>query len=131
MSKEPIYRQDEETTVPELYGQRCSAFGAVVRPGDERWGLAHLQLDGGWHRFYLDAGLLFWAEIPAPSLEDDLDDGEIYRDIGASLRAIGAEITKIEMRDCILVLEFGTGARVVLRCGVEENGAEVLELKAA
>ena len=130
MSTKPIHRQDEETTIPELYGQRCSAFGAVVRSRDGHWGLAYLQLDGGWHRFYFDAGLLFWSEIPAPNLEDDLGDGQDYRDIGVSLRVLDAAITRIEMRDCTLVLEFGTGARVVLRCGVENDGAQLLELKA-
>ena len=127
-----VQRQAEETSIPELYGQRCSAFGAVVRArraADERWALAHLQLDGVWHRFYLDAGLLFWAEIPAPNLEDDLGDGETYRDLGASLQVLGAAITRLEMFECTLVLEFGTGARVVLHCGVEDEGAEVLELK--
>lgn len=129
MSAKPIFRQDEETSIPELYGQRCTGFGAVVRSRDEHWGPVHLQLDGGWHRFYLDAGLLFWAEIPEPTMEDDLSDGETYRDIGSTLRVLGAAITKIEMHDSTLVLEFGTGARIILRCGVEDDGAEVLEFK--
>ena len=131
MSSDPIYRQDEETSIPELYGQRCTAFGAVVRSRDAHWGPVHLQLDGRWHRFYLDAGLLFWVEIPAPTIEDDLSDGETYQDIGASLRVLGAFVAKIEMHDCTFVLEFGTGARVVLRCRVEDDGAEVLEFKAS
>jgi hypothetical protein len=94
---------------------------------DHKFHLLFLKLDDIWHRFYLDAGLLFWEEGAHPELEDELLEGEGYVDLGERLRVLGGRIAEILMGDCKLLLRFDNGARLVLRNGPQDDGAEVVE----
>lgn len=128
METNTIRRQHENTSFPELRGARCSAFMAVTREQDQRLGLLYIQLSGVWHRFYLDAGLLFWEEGSCPDPEDDILNGERYTDLGEALGVVGVAIGYIEMHDSQLTLQFENGARLVLRNRVQDDGSEVVEL---
>lgn len=127
MSTSTIRRQHENTSIPELRGTCCTAFKAVIREQDKRLGLLYIQLFSVWHRFFLDAGLLFWEEGRCPDPDDDVLEGEHYIDLGESLRVIGASVQEIEMRDSTLTLQFDNRARLVLRNAVREVGSEVVE----
>ena len=127
MSTSTIRRQHETTSIPELRGTCCSAFKAVIREQDKRLGLLYIQLSGVWHRFFLDAGLLFWEEGRCPDPDDDVLEGERYVDLGESLRVLGIPIQEIEMMDSILTLQFENSARLVLRNEVQDVGSEIVE----
>ena len=90
-------------------------------------GPMYIQLSGVWHRFYIDAGCLFWAEGHAPEPEDDLLDGDIYVDLGESLHVIDTTVSSIRMADCELLVEFGNGGRLELREAVQDEGTRILE----
>lgn len=110
-------RQHEDTEVSELYGAECQAFLAVCPVGQATVGPMYLQVEDSWHRFYLDAGLLFWAEGCEPDEDDDLLDDENYADWCEHLEVRGVPITRIVMRSSVLVLSFANGARAVLKHG--------------
>ena len=123
-----IRRQHENTSFPELRGACCSAFRAVICERDQRLGLLYIQLSGVWHRFYLDAGLLFWEEGSSPDPEDDVLEGERYTDLGEALCVVGIAIEEIDMHDSQLTLQFENEARLVLRNRAQDVGTEVVEL---
>jgi hypothetical protein len=123
-----IRRQHESTNFPELRGAICSAFRAVICERDQRLSLLFLQLSDVWHRFYLDAGLLFWEEGSCPEPEDDVLEGERYTELGEALRVVNVAVGEIEMHDSQLTLQFENGARLVLRNRVQGDGTEVVEL---
>jgi hypothetical protein len=100
----------------------------VLCEKDRRLGLLYLELSGVWHRFYLDAGLLFWEEGACPDPDDDLLEGERYVDLGEALCVVGVAIGDIEMNDSQLMLRFENGARLVLRSMAQDVGTEVVEL---
>ncbi len=127
MRTSTIRRQHENTSIPELCGTCCSAFKAVIHEQDKRLGLLYIQLSGVWHRFFLDAGLLFWEEGRCPDPDDDVLEGERYIDLGETLHVIGVSIQRIEMRDSTLTLQFENSASLALRNGVREVGSEVVE----
>lgn len=131
MTTHGTHRQHEDTSLPELRGARCSAFCAVTDEQKQHLNVLYLQLSGTWHRFYLDAGLLFWEEGSGPEPEDELLEGERYTDLGETLRVIGASIDEINMRDSQLTLQFQNGARLVLSNGPQDDGTEVIERRAA
>lgn len=124
-----IRRQHETTTIPELRGARCSAFRAVRERESGFVGPLYLKLDEVWHRFYLDAGLLFWEEGPSPEPEEDLLEDEQYVDLAAELRVGGARVREIAMDECQAVLAFENGARLVLRNRVQSEGTEIVEAR--
>src|ERR1041385_8451894 len=101
----PIQRQHERTSFPELRGAVCSGFKAVADEQCKFYSLFFIRFTEIWHRFYLDAGLLFWEEGTGPDPENDLLDGEHYADIGEQLCAIGVPITDIEMADSRLTMQ--------------------------
>ena len=118
-----ICRQHEATHVIELRGKRCFIFQAVYSVADKKYGPFYLKAAETWHRFYLDAGLLFWEEGIAPDLEDDLFEGDEYVDLGEFIPAVGSIITRIEMADGILVMQFEKGPTLEFKTDVEEVGA--------
>lgn len=128
MTTHTIRRQHEHTSIPELYGKHCAEFKVVLRESDNHYGPMFLHLSGVWHRFYLDAGLLFWEEGPGPDPENDLLDGERYTDFASRLGVIGIPISRIEMDGSRLRLDFDNGARLVLGTEVEDDGAVLIEL---
>jgi len=125
----PIRRQHEETNIPELRGATCSAFKAVQTTTFIV--LLFVRLDEARHRFYLDAGLLFWDEGSAPDAEGDLLDGEAYRDLAVELDVLEKTVDEIIMRDDHLTLTFRNGARLVLKEGVRDEGTTIVELIAS
>ena len=115
----PVRRQHETTSIPELVGLECSAFDIVQNRETGCVGPAYLLLGGRWHRFFLDAGLLFWEEGPCPDPDDDLLENENYFDLGHALGVIGAPVQAIEMHECVFTIGFATGARLVLQSDVD------------
>jgi hypothetical protein len=81
-----------------------------------------------WHRFYLDAGLLFWEEGVAPDPDDEVLEGETLEDVGRGLGIVGVPILKIEMSAGRFVVGFGGGGRIVLECGEEDDSGHIVEL---
>jgi hypothetical protein len=77
--------QHEEVEISVLRGRTCFAFRAVENLSTGVLALFYLQVEGTWHRFYLDAGLLFWEEGPGPNPEEDLLEGDQYVDLGSTL----------------------------------------------
>ncbi len=123
-----ITRQHETTSLPELYGVRCSTFKVVCLRKNEDIGPLYLHLGGTWHRFFLDAGLLFWKEGQHPEEDDDLLDGERYVDWGKRLHIVGVAISELSMADSTLTLGFENGAEVVLHHGVGDEVTSVESL---
>lgn len=116
-TKSKITRQDEETELPEVCGIPCSVFQVSPfsrEPFDP--GLMYLKLGSNWHRFFLDAGLLFWEDGQQPDRDNDLVDGEEdYVDWGDLLGVVGVALSEVFMKDSELTLRFANGAEVVLK----------------
>ena len=115
-----VVRQDEETTVPEVCGTPISEFKVYFHSEDPiEVGVLFLRLGDIWHRFFLDAGLLFWKNA-APDPENDLDDGQDYINWGEELKVIGATLSEVDFRDEILRMRFDNGAEVVIQDFIRE-----------
>lgn len=106
MNEQTIRRQHDQTSIPEISGQCCWGISAVLREPDGRYGPVYLKLSGSWHRFHLDADLLFWQEGPQPDSEDELLAGEKYVDLAVMLGVVGIPISRIELENSCLTLEF-------------------------
>ena len=78
-------------------------------------GPMYLKLDDTWHRFYLDAAVLFWEEGPQPDQDDDLLENDEYVDWGQQLGVMGIAVSEITMMDSVLTMRFDNGAEVVLK----------------
>lgn len=113
--KELVRRQHEETQIPEVCGLPCSRFQAVCSREPADPGPVYLKLQDTWHRFYLDAGLLFWEEGTKPDRDDDILDGDEYVDWGQQLGVLGVAASEITMKDSELVIRFDNGAEIVLK----------------
>jgi hypothetical protein len=118
-----LTRQDADTDVNELLGLTCEQL--VVVPSDGEILVFYARVDGGWHRFYLEAGLLFWREGSRPDSEEDLDGEESYSDISAELNLTGASFITLGYHDGLLELAFSNGARIL--CSEGKRGAKVVE----
>lgn len=127
MSKVPVRRQHETTRIPELRGARCTAFLAVRDNQSGFVGPLYIELDGAWHRLFLDAGLLFWQEGLEPEPDDDLLGGEDYADYASELGVRGQTLEEVTMEDCQVSLRFQNGGHLVLRQRVQDDGTEVVE----
>ena len=111
-----ITRQHSETEMQELYGQVCHALVAVVE--EEKNNIAYclyLRTDQTWHRFSLDAGVLFWDENEAPDEEDDISGSVAYRELGIELKLVNKTLNKIKMENGRLdfQVEDGTSFQLV------------------
>ena len=124
--RQPVLRQHETTTIPELVGRRCTRFLAVQEEDDT--GPLYIELDGSWHRFYLDAGVLFWEEGAAPHFDDDLWGGTHYADLATRLGVIGVPLAHVAMGDNVLRIEFANGARLRLRHAPRDEATSIDEL---
>lgn len=88
----------------------------------------YIQLDDQWHRFYLDAGLLFWEEGPAPDEANDLLTDEMYVDWGKQLMVIGVAISRKTMAASMLTIRFQNGATAVLKLGPRDEMTSFAQL---
>jgi hypothetical protein len=118
-----LSRQDADTEMTELLGRTCEQL--VVLPAESEIVVFYTRIDGAWHRFFLDAGLLFWREGGRPDSEEDLDGEESYADLAAELNLMGATFTALAFHDGFLELTFSNGARIV--CSEGRRGAKVVE----
>jgi len=92
-------------------------------------GPIYLEADDTWHRFYLDAGLLFWEEGSEPNEDDDLLDGECYVDWCSALDVRGVRVSSIKMAESVLTLSFENGAHVVLKHGPRDDATSIVALE--
>ncbi len=92
-----VSRQDELTEVSELYCRVCDRLLAVAPASLDVVTFFYALVEGVWHRFYLDAGLLFWDEGQAPEEEEDLYEGDTYVDLSTRLNVVGKAIEEIRM----------------------------------
>lgn len=114
-SNKRVVRQHDETQVPEVCGIPCSTFH-VVYSKDSVIEVLYLKLDDTWHRFFLDAGCLFWREGEQPDEDNDLLDGDEYLDWGQQLGVVGVALSEVSMmKNSTLTLRFDNGAEVVLK----------------
>jgi hypothetical protein len=118
-----LTRQDADTDMSELLGSTLEQL--VVVPAEGEILVFYARVDGAWHRFYLEAGLLFWREGSRPDSEEDLDGEESYSDISAELNLTGASFTALGFHDGFLELAFSNGARLV--CSEGKRGAKIVE----
>jgi hypothetical protein len=118
-----VVRQHAETELTELLGHTCEQL--VVVPADDELLVFYARIDGAWHRFFLEAGLLFWREGGRPDSEEDLDGEESYTDLSAELNLTGASFSTLAFRDGFLEMGFSNGARIV--CTEGRRGARVVE----
>lgn len=109
-----ISRQHAETTLDELVGETCSRLLAV--PGDSASEVlvCYLEAASHSHRFFLDAGLLFWREGVAPDSEEDLAEGQDYVDIGTASGLSGQKLKRISMQAGVLRIESEDGHAIEL-----------------
>ena len=128
MTTSSVRRQSESTIISELSGHHCSSFFGIRSESDSSLELLFLQVEGIWHRFYLDAGLLFWEETEGPDPEEDLLEGERYVDLASELHVAGVGISEIRMSDNRLLLRFENGARLLLEHPPRADSTEILEM---
>lgn len=119
---ELVSRQHEVTRVWEVEGRVCLELRAVYDEKSDGIGPLYLLTEEGqWHRFYLDAGLLFWREGEAPDSEDDLLYDKVYISLADELRVKGNKIRRVEMDNSELCVLFDNGARLRIFCGVQSE----------
>ena len=111
--------------LPEIAGQVCSSL--LVQ---QYWCRDEL-IDGAnvlflklgketWHRFFIDAGVVFWSTVEAPACADD-DGDHRYRlvDIGASEGLVGKQLRGVTTVDLAgggeLHLAFDNASTLVIR----------------
>jgi hypothetical protein len=100
-----------------------------VNRADGDIGPLYIQLNGQWHRFYLDAGLLFWREGDEPDPEDDLLEGDDYSDLTKALAVNGCLIEEIRMHEGTLTVRFDNGALLELRSEPQDEGTIIVKLE--
>jgi hypothetical protein len=121
-----VYRQHETTTIPELAAARCDSLLAVGPVNGRGHCFFYLQANGGWNRFFIQHGILFWDPLP-PDPEDDLMEGERYDDVLASLSFTASEpICDITMKEGCLTIIFADRKRLTFR-ELEELGVTVVD----
>jgi hypothetical protein len=109
--------------IPDVRQQRCSAL--LVQ---EYWYQGELEdeanvlfvrLDDRWHRFFIDAGLVFWKSVESPDLPPSAADHS-YRvnDVGSAYDLKGKRLAQIEAVDLdgggAIRLAFEGGSLVIL-----------------
>ena len=76
--------------------------------------------DGTWHRFFIDAGVVFWKAVEGPDESADHGDHQYsLKDIGAIHDLVGKQLSRVSAVDlpngCEIRLDFGGGKTVILR----------------
>lgn len=126
MHRDPIRRQHETTTIPELSGAICTEFRAVFNAASGFYGPFYIRLEDIWHRFYLDAALVFWEQGPSPDPDNDLLNDDEYVDMATALAVCDVAVEAVRMHDGQLAIDFRNGARFGARHGVQDEGTTVL-----
>ncbi|CAN5629439.1 hypothetical protein BH09VER1_BH09VER1_14630 [soil metagenome] len=125
MNEKIISRQHETTTLEELEGKLCSEFLVVYDAKLKKYGCCYMNVEGVFHRFYLDAGLLFWRSHRSPDPENDLGEGDCYVDFGKKFKVAGINVVNISMGNCRLDIRFENGVEILLKNEVQGIGAEL------
>ena len=113
-----------------MEGLICERLLVVYDEKDGEVGPLYLLVNKRWHRFYLDAGILFWQEGEAPDAEEDLSEGEVYLDLANELCALGVKINMVDFGDCELLVEFENQARFRIYSTVRADTNRFLERSA-
>ena len=105
-----VTRQHSETEITEVYGQTCQKFIVTrQKKHPDRVSLLYLRLDGVWHRFFLDAGLIHW-QLGSPSQTDDAPFiTEEQFDLGATWKFVGLVVEHIAFSEERLTVRFAGG----------------------
>jgi len=110
-----VIRQHAETEISELYGLMCERF-LVTRSSKkpDHVSLCYLRVADVWHRFCLDAGLLFWRQGAPSHPDDSLFEDEERIDLGTAWDIAGQVIERISYHDEELrfVVENGNGFKL-------------------
>ena len=106
-----ITRQHSKTEIFEIYGKACQQLIAVVEEENINHVYYFYLFTGNiWHRFTLDAGLLFWDENVSPDQEEDISNGEIYRNVGVEFGLLDKPFNKIKMENNKLCISVDDGS---------------------
>ena len=126
-----IVRQHDETCLHEIHNQTLIEFVASkYYYNDKKICDANLLFvkfkESGWHRFFLDVGVLFWQQVEELDLEeltgiDGLHEFKLI-DVGESYNLKGIVINSVEMRQvkyrahCAgrLTMQFERGVKIEL-----------------
>lgn len=111
-----IVVQHETTSIEEIVGYRCLGFigvGPVGRP--DRLDLLFIAFEETrvWHRFYVDAGILFWS--PGEYDVEELLEGEVLRDLARELNLKGAKVLSAAIAESVFALHFEDGRQLLLK----------------
>jgi hypothetical protein len=121
------------TEPPDLQGTTCTGLvlqeywydGAVCESAH----VFFLQLDHGlWHRFFIDAGVLFWSTVTEPDVHNTTADEEFHypqQELGAERGLLGSTLQNVEFVDTppvySLRLHFSGGTTLILRNENDHN----------
>jgi hypothetical protein len=90
----------------EIIGETCENFIAV---NDENYLIFYIKLSGSYHRFFADAGLLFWRSGETADEVDDLYGGGSYVDLGEKYDLVGRSVERIAYANDHLEVKFSNG----------------------
>ena len=125
MEEFEITRQHDETSMTEVAGQNCERFIAVCN-NDEIYYIFYLKLSNVYHRFFLDAGNLFWRSGENPDEEDDLDGGDRYVDLGREYDLVGSSVSSIIFQNDRLEMKFSNDVSLLFEEGINDVGARMI-----
>ena len=124
-----ITRQHDDTSMTEIVGECCQDFIVVYDEDDEICEIFYLKLSHISHRFYNDAGLLFWRSGENPDEDDDLYGGNCsYTDLGKKYDIVGSLIESISYQNDHLEMKFSNGVRLLFESGVDDVGSRLIEV---
>lgn len=122
-----ITRQHLETRMTEIFGKACESFVAVFDQETALYSPFYMTISGVSHRFFLDAGLLFWSSHREPDEDDDLLDSDVYVDFGKQYDLAGSRIESVDFAHDLLSMRFSNGVRLNFMGGVDECGGRLIE----
>lgn len=120
-----VTRQHDTTTLKELEGNVCEKFVGVFARDTDNYIIFYMVLDGVSHRFFLDAGILFWTSHEDDS-DDDLFDGDKSIDLGFRNGVLGEKVDYISIDECVLTLRFRNGKEIEFTNTVRGCGATLI-----
>ncbi len=120
-----IVRQDDETEIIELNRKICEVFLIVGESINSSVTLMYMKIENEWHRFFIDVGVLFWDEGVEPDIEEDLDENEMYLNLGKILALKNTKIKRIKMENSKLLISFDDNRDLLF---IEENEETFLRI---